>query len=166
MIVTCLLQVTLRRESLAFCKLNVSVGPVTRSHTSSAAARSPCPVAGSLELVGDRWTLLVIRDLFWGKKRYGEFLASPEGIPTNILAGRLVRLKAAGLVTRTRYQDKPPRFGYALTRRGRDLAPVLAALVAWGKRHVPGTRTREELQAEERGTARRRSGADRPQLPS
>lgn len=142
------MQVTLRRESLASCKLNVSLGAVTRSHTSPVPARSPCPVAGSLDLVGDRWTLLVIRDLFWGKQRYGEFLASPEGIPTNILAARLVRLKAAGLVSRTRYQDNPPRFRYALTRRGRDLEPVLAALAGWGKRHIPGTRTREELRAE------------------
>jgi DNA-binding HxlR family transcriptional regulator len=154
--------VTLDPESLAFRKSNVSLAPVTRSRrTLTAPARSPCPVAGSLDLIGDRWTLLVVRDLFWGKRRYGEFLASPEAIPTNILAARLVRLKEAGLVNRTRYQDRPPRFGYTLTRRGRDLQPVLAALLVWGKRHVPGTWTREEIAAQKEAAGKRREPARR-----
>ncbi len=106
--------------------------------------RSPCPVSGCLDLIGDRWTLLVVRDLFWGKRRYGEFQASPEGIPTNLLADRLERLGAAGIVARRPYQRNPPRYGYTLTRKGRDLGPVLSALVAWGKRHIPGTRTLDE----------------------
>jgi DNA-binding HxlR family transcriptional regulator len=116
--------------------------------------RSPCPIAGSLDLIGDRWTLLVVRDLFWGKTRYGEFVASPEGIPTNILAARLQRLERAGLVSRKRYQDNPPRFAYALTRKGRSLGPVLSGLAAWGKRNIPGTKTRDELAS---GNGRRRS---------
>src|SRR5271157_5785541 len=91
--------------------------------------RSPCPVAASLDLIGDRWTLLVIRDLFWGRQRYGEFLASPEAIPTNVLADRLARLKSAGLVTSAPYQENPPRQAYSLTEKGRDLEPVLGALV-------------------------------------
>jgi DNA-binding HxlR family transcriptional regulator len=107
----------------------------------SPAPRSPCPIAGSLDLVGDRWTLLVVRDLLWGKQRFQEFLRSPEKIPTNILAERLVRLEAAALVTRSPYQDNPPRFRYALTRKGRDLGPVLSAFVDWGERHIPGSRT-------------------------
>jgi DNA-binding HxlR family transcriptional regulator len=109
--------------------------------------RSPCPVACSLDLFGDRWTLLIIRDLFWGKTRYGEFALSPEGIPTNILAGRLARLEKAGIVERTPYQHNPPRHTYALTPKGRDLKPVLLALVKWGKRHVPGARTQDEIAA-------------------
>jgi DNA-binding HxlR family transcriptional regulator len=106
-------------------------------------------------LIGDRWTLLVIRDFFWGKTRYGEFLASPEGIPTNILAERLARLAKAGLIKSAPYQKRPPRHAYALTAKGKDLKPVLAALAKWGKRHVPGTRTHEEL-AHEAGSSDRR----------
>jgi DNA-binding HxlR family transcriptional regulator len=108
--------------------------------------RSPCPVAGALDLVGDRWTLLVVRDLFWGKTRFGEFEASPEGIPTNILAARLQKLERAGLIGRRAYQDNPPRYAYFLTPKGRSLGPVLAGLVTWGKRHIPGTKTLAEQE--------------------
>jgi DNA-binding HxlR family transcriptional regulator len=122
---------------------------MTRSRR-PAALRSPCPIAASLDLIGDRWTLLVIRDLFWGKHRYGEFLESPEGIPTNILADRLARLEKAKLVRSAPYQQHPPRHAYSLTAKGRDLEPVLTSLVKWGKRHVPGTKTRDELAAAEK----------------
>jgi DNA-binding HxlR family transcriptional regulator len=105
------------------------------------AQRSPCPIAGSLDLIGDRWTLLVIRDLFWGKQRYGEFLESPEGIPTNLLADRLQRLEEAGVVARAPYQQNPPRHAYTLTPKGKDLRRVLGTLADWGLRHLPGTRT-------------------------
>jgi DNA-binding HxlR family transcriptional regulator len=105
------------------------------------ALRSPCPVAAALDVLGDRWTLLVVRDLFRGHSRYGQFHASPESIPTNLLADRLARLAAAGVVSRRRYQDNPPRFEYRLTRKGLALGPVLKSLVAWGKRHAPQTRT-------------------------
>lgn len=124
------------------------------AHAASATAlRSPCPIAGSLDLIGDRWTLLVIRDLFWGKTRYGEFVASPEGIPTNILADRLARLEGAGLVKSTLYQHNPPRKAYELTPKGAELKPVLMALVKWGRRHIPGTRTRDEIEAAAQRTA-------------
>src|SRR5260221_3513612 len=109
----------------------------------SRALRSPCPIAGALDLLGDRWTLLVIRDLlFYGKRRFAEFLASPEGISTNILAERLERLERCGLVERHRYLERPRREEYRLTRRGHDLLPVLRALIHWGKRHVPGVAQR------------------------
>lgn len=122
---------------------------MARSSRKSAAVeqRSNCPVACSLDLVGDRWTLLVIRDLFWGKSRYGEFAASPEGIPTNILADRLERLEAAGIISRSPYQDNPPRFAYKLTRKGADLKPVLGALAMWSMRHVPGTKPDKAVMA-------------------
>ncbi len=107
--------------------------------------RSKCPIACSLDLVGDRWTLLVVRDLMRGLSRYGEFVAQPEGIPTNILASRLVQLEARSLVTRKRYQDNPPRYEYGLTPAGRSLAPVVAALAMWGQKHVAGTRPNREL---------------------
>ena len=111
----------------------------------SGALRSRCPVACSLDLVGDRWTLLVIRDLFAGKARFGEFLDAPEHIPTNILAERLKRLQAAGLVAAVPYSDRPPRHAYALTARGRALGPVLDALADWGLAQFPGTRRRPRL---------------------
>ena len=99
-----------------------------------------CPVACSLDVVGDRWTLLVIRDLFAGKHRFGDFVASPEHIPTNILAERLRRLEAAGLITALPYSEHPPRVEYHLTDRGRALAPVVDAIAAWGLAQFPGTR--------------------------
>lgn len=102
--------------------------------------RSPCPVASTLDLVGDRWTLLLIRDMVAGKRRYGDFLASPEKIPTNILASRLKGLERAGLVRRVPYSAHPPRMEYYLTPAGRDLGSVVDALASWGLRHIPGTR--------------------------
>ncbi len=101
-------------------------------------SRSTCPVACLLDIVGDKWTLLVVRDLFMHKHRYAEFQASPEAIPTNILADRLKRLEAAGIVKRELYQTNPPRAEYFLTRKGADLAPVLRALRDWGKQYIPG----------------------------
>ena len=108
--------------------------------------RSFCPIASTLDIMGDKWTLLVIRDLFLGKHRYGEFQASPESIPTNILAERLKRLEAAGLVVKEYYQDNPPRADYYLTRCGADLAPVLSAMRVWGSKHIDGTHIPEEFK--------------------
>ena len=102
--------------------------------------RSTCPVAGTLDLIGDRWTLLVVRDLLRGKRRYGELLESPERIPTNILAERLRRLEGGGLIASRPYSEHPRRLEYELTERGRELASVLDALATWGVAHVPGTR--------------------------
>ena len=109
--------------------------------------RSPCPVACSLDLLGDKWTLLVVRDLLLGKTTYTEFQQSPEGIPTNILAERLKRLLAAGIIEKSRYQERPVRYAYHLTGKGRDLGPVLSALIDWGNRHIPGTVPREQIEA-------------------
>lgn len=102
-------------------------------------ARSACPVASALDLIGDKWTLLVVRDLSLGCKRYGDFLASPEGYPTNILADRLKRLESAALIDRVLYSKRPPRAEYFLNDKGRSLAPILAQLSAWGLAHIPGT---------------------------
>lgn len=106
----------------------------------SPASRSSCPIAGTLDLIGDRWTLLILRDLFPGPRRYGELAGAAEAIPTNILAARLARMEAGGLITSETYQKNPPRYVYALSAKGRDLKPVLAALALWGHRHVRGTR--------------------------
>ena len=85
--------------------------------------------------MGDKWSLLVIRDLLHGKRMYGEMLESPEGIPTNILADRLRRLELAGIIVSSAYQDRPVRYAYALSEKGKDLGDVLLAFVRWGKRH-------------------------------
>lgn len=102
------------------------------------ARRSRCPVACTLDVLGDRWSLLVIRDLVRGKRRYAEFLESPEGIPTNILADRLKRLAAQGVIRSRRYSAHPPRVEYALTGKGEELRPILRAMVEWGVRHAGG----------------------------
>lgn len=102
--------------------------------------RSVCPIASTLDLLGDKWTLLVVRDLLLlGKKRFGELQASSEGIPTNILSDRLRRLEEHGIVSRVAYQERPPRYEYHLTAKGADLFPVLCAMIEWANRHLPGT---------------------------
>lgn len=105
----------------------------------AACRRSVCPIANILDIVGDKWTLLIVRDLlFFGKRRYQELVDSPERIPTNILADRLKRLEQDGLIGKKPYQSNPPRYAYALTPKGADLKPVLLAMVDWAGKHVPG----------------------------
>lgn len=111
------------------------------------ARRSSCPVACALDLAGDKWTLLVVRDLLRGRRTYGELAASPEGIPTNILAERLRRLEEGGLVEARPYQERPVRYAYALTQKGLGLKDVLTALARWGKRHIPRTRVFAEFRS-------------------
>jgi DNA-binding HxlR family transcriptional regulator len=103
--------------------------------------RSGCPIASTLDIVGDKWTLVIIRDLLTGKSQFSQFLASPEGISTNILASRLKALEQAGIVTRTPYQTQPPRHRYALTARGEALLPVLQAICRWGNAQIDKTWT-------------------------
>lgn len=103
--------------------------------------RSPCPVACSLDFLGDKWSLLIIRDMFWGKKTYNEFLSSMEAIPTNILADRLKRLTEAGIVDKTPYQEKPVRYEYRLSKSGKALGPVLKSIKDWGLAQIKGTQS-------------------------
>jgi len=95
-----------------------------------------CPVAKTLDLVGDRWTLLVVRDLLGGTRRFQDLEASLPGIAPNILSDRLKLMEEHRLVRRRFYSDHPPRAEYALTDKGRELGPVVGALAAWGSRHV------------------------------
>jgi DNA-binding HxlR family transcriptional regulator len=95
-----------------------------------------CPVARSLDLVGDRWTLLLVRDLLAGPQRFQTLQAGLKGIAPNILSDRLQRMEQHGLVTRRFYSEHPPRAEYTLTERGRELGVVVGALAAWGTRHV------------------------------
>ncbi len=105
---------------------------------SAVHPRSPCPVTNALEIFGDKWTLILVRDLFLGKSQYNEFLASSEGITTNILADRLKRLEAAGIIDKNPYQQNPVRYAYRLTEKGRDLMPILAEIAEWSRKHVNG----------------------------
>lgn len=97
-----------------------------------------CSIARTLDVVGDWWTLLVLRDIFRGARRFDE-LKSGLGIATNVLTVRLKRLTDAGILERHAYQAHPPRFEYAVTAKGRDLYPVLIALLQWGDRHTRDT---------------------------
>ena len=106
----------------------------------SPPRRSPCPVSCALDLLGDRWTLLVIRDLILGKSRFKDFLASPEGIPTNILAERLKRLLTHGVVEQFGDVEGSRHLAYRLTAKGRALLPVLKAIKDWGLAWEKGTR--------------------------
>lgn len=108
--------------------------------------RSPCPVASALDLFGDRWTLLVVRDLFLGRSRFKDFTASPEGIPTNILTDRLERLVSGGVIRKIPLEGGK-RFGYELTEKGESLRPVLLAMREWGLRWEEGTRALLEEHA-------------------
>jgi len=97
----------------------------------------PCPVAHTLEIVGDRWTLLIIRDLLaTGTRKYAELAESLKGIAPNILADRLKTLEEHGIVEREFYSEHPPRAHYKLTRKGGELNMVILALLQWGQRHA------------------------------
>jgi DNA-binding HxlR family transcriptional regulator len=104
-----------------------------------AERRSPCPVACTLDVIGDRWTLLVVRDLMFGRSRFKDFSASPEGIPTNILSERLDRVVQHGIAERFTVEEGGKRYGYRLTEKGQALLPVLAAIRDWGLAWEPGT---------------------------
>ena len=95
-----------------------------------------CPIASTLDVVGDRWTLLVIRDLLRGRRRFAELKESAEGIPGSVLSDRLKLLEEHGLVVRRFYTQHPPRAEYLLTAKGHDLGPVVCALSRWGEKYT------------------------------
>lgn len=99
-------------------------------------AAQQCSVARALEVIGERWTLLVVRDAFFGVRRYSDFLAH-LGAPRAVLASRLQALVEAGVLEKRLYQESPPREEYALTDRGLALWPVLHALGRWGREELP-----------------------------
>lgn len=117
-------------------KLNIKS---RKSGTEPSFARSPCPITNTLDLLGDKWTLILIRDLFFGKRTYGDFQSSPEGIPTNILAERLKRLLENGIISKEAYQDRPVRYAYTLTKKGEALGPIVEEIAAWGLKYIEGT---------------------------
>lgn len=95
-----------------------------------------CPIARTLDIIGDRWTLLIVRDLLPGARRFNDLLASLPGISPPVLSERLKLLEEQGIVARSFYSEHPPRASYHLTDKGRELRHVLGALAIWGGRHV------------------------------
>jgi DNA-binding HxlR family transcriptional regulator len=95
-----------------------------------------CSIARSLELIGERWTLLIVRDIFRGLRRFDEIQKS-LGIARNVLTNRLERLVDEGILEKRRYQEHPPRCEYRLTEKGIDLWPVLISLIKWGDKYEP-----------------------------
>jgi DNA-binding HxlR family transcriptional regulator len=119
--------------------------------------RSHCPIGFALDLFGDKWTLLIVRDLlFKGKRRFGEFVDSEEGIATNILADRLTKLESHELIVRVVDASGARSREYALTAKAVDLAPMLVEMILWSAKHDPKS-------AADRGFVRR-ARADREQL--
>lgn len=96
-----------------------------------------CSIARSLELIGERWTLLIVRDIFRGQRRFDD-IQRDLGIARNVLANRLDRLVEEDILVKRQYQERPPRYEYLLTEKGIDLWPVLVSLVKWGDKHEPG----------------------------
>lgn len=99
--------------------------------------RSPCPITSSLDIVGDKWTLVLLRSMAMGARSYSDFLDFPEKIATNILATRLASMKGAGLIEIEKQSRGRRRGIYRLTPKGADLLPVLQALARWGETHIP-----------------------------
>lgn len=100
-------------------------------------SQAHCPVARTLDVVGDRWTILVLRDLSFGRRKFSALLQSLEGISANLLSDRLKRLEERGMVERVFYSDHPPRAEYRLTAKGRGFVPVLVAMVRYGDEWEP-----------------------------
>jgi len=98
----------------------------------SQLRRSSCPLACTLDILGDRWTLLVIRDLYFGRSRFKDFIASPEKIPTNILSERLSRLLQNEIIEKIPVENSTKRLAYQLTEKGRELLPILREMHDWG----------------------------------
>jgi DNA-binding HxlR family transcriptional regulator len=118
--------------------LPIVKGKKRRQLSKGTKQRSCCPIACALDTLGDKWSLLVVRDmLLLNKRLYSELAQSEEGIPTNILAARLRRLENAGIITKAPYQRNPVRYAYELTPAGRELEPLLHQYMVWGSRHVP-----------------------------
>lgn len=116
--------------------------------TKSASKRSSCPIATTLDLVGDKWTLLIVRDMgLFDKHRYKDFQEAAEKIPTNILANRLSQMVINGLVEKHLYQRNPPRYEYYLTIAGEGLLPVIKTMATWARTHIDGIKNPKLLNS-------------------
>ena len=111
--------------------------------------RSNCPLACSLDVWGDKWSLLIIRDLIFDRERtYGDFLKSPEGIATNILAARLLTLEQNGIIEKLEHPESKAKVLYRLTRKGIDLLPIIVEINLWAEKYFPIAAERKPLLRE------------------
>lgn len=113
-------------------------------------AKEACPVARGLAVIGDRWTMLVLRDCFLGVRRFEQF-QDRLGVTRHVLADRLRKLEAAGVLRRERYQERPKRYEYRLTEKGKALHPVLVTLIEWANAHEPTDQPSIRLVSRETG---------------
>ena len=119
---------------------------MARKLKSLPVKRSSCPIAATLDRVGDKWSLLIIRDIgLFDKHRNKDFQDSTEGIPTNILANRLKKLTEEGLIEKRLYEERPPRYEYHLTPAGRSLLPVIGAMADWASANITGVKIPEAI---------------------
>lgn len=133
---TCTTQVNYPRSHRSFICMN----------DKSTIRRSCCPINYALEVLGDKWTLLVIRDLvFLNKRHFKDFQSSPESIATNILSNRLKSLENEGVITREKDPDNKRQIVYELTRKGIDLIPLLVEMILWGDKYDPECQAPAEL---------------------
>jgi DNA-binding HxlR family transcriptional regulator len=105
------------------------------STVTRAASPRRCSIASALDVIGEKWSLLVIRELFLGVRRFNDIVAN-TGAPRDVLTARLRRLEDLGVLTRQEYSQRPPRYAYRLTDAGKELRPVIMALKQWGDDHV------------------------------
>ena len=110
----------------------------------------PCNIAQTLNIIGDKWTLLIIRKIMMGVTTYNEIKNSLEGIPSNLLSLRLKSLEEDGLIRSTLYQNHPPRYEYLLTDSGKDLLDIFHSIIMWGEKHI--TVCHKQVQHIECGT--------------
>ncbi len=111
-----------------------------------SSRRSPCPISLWLDLLGDKWSLLIIRDLIFAhKKTYGEFLSSAENISTNILADRLKKLETEGFITKSVDPENKSKNIYCLSAKGLDLLPMLLEMISWTSKYIKGAGTPKEF---------------------
>jgi DNA-binding HxlR family transcriptional regulator len=112
----------------------------------SNCRQSGCPVAFTLDTFGDKWSLLVLRDMFMnGKRYYGEFLESPEHVASNILADRLKRLEEARVITKNHDPENQKKYVYELTQKGVDLLPLMLEAITWGSKYLSGNTAPKEF---------------------
>lgn len=125
---------------------SMSTNKISTGKTGTHRQRSACPISSFLDILGDKWTLLVIRDLFIGLSQFGDLQNSPEKIPTNILSERLKRLVQAGIVEKVQYQDRPVRYHYLLTEKGKNLWPVIREMMGWSHQYLGNTLSAEAIK--------------------
>lgn len=132
------MQVLIPYASTGILQVLICVVFIMDTHKHSDQGSGKCPVTFALDIFGDKWSLIILRDILFKRKRhYGEFLNSPEKISTNILASRLTKLEAEGVIVKTRDTQNLSRFVYSLTGKGKDLLPLLLEMIEWSVKYDP-----------------------------